>query len=181
MQQCRSLNQLLSGLPNPPRPQDCSRLVTSQGTLDAIREQNRGFPFDFTNSPPSASLSVSIPIFQGLSRQQRVESARAQFFDARFQVRQQELALRADIETRVAEVRTAYETSLIEERNQALADEQLRLAQERYRLGLLNFIALSEAVTVKARADRDRLYAIYTYHDAVANLESVVGIPLRNP
>lgn len=181
VQQCQSLNQLLSGLPNPPRPQDCSRLVTSQATLDAIREQNRGFPFDFTNSPPSASLSVSIPIFQGLSRQQRVESARAQLFDARFQVRQQELALRADIETRVAEVRTAYETSLIEERNQALADEQLRLAQERYRLGLLNFIALSEAVTVKARADRDRLYAIYTYHDAVANLESVVGIPLRNP
>ncbi|MCY4571494.1 MAG: TolC family protein [Gemmatimonadetes bacterium] len=181
VQQCRSLNQLLSGLPNPPAPQDCSLLVTSQATLDAIREQNRGFPFDFTNSPPSASLSISIPIFQGLSRQQQVEGARAQLFDARFQVQEQELALRADIETRVAEVRTAYETSLIEERNQALADEQLRLAQERYRLGLLNFIALSEAVTVKARADRDRLFAIYIYHDAVANLEAVVGIPLRNP
>ncbi|MDE2677362.1 MAG: TolC family protein [Gemmatimonadota bacterium] len=181
VQQCRSLNQLLSALPNPPAPQDCSRLVTSQATIDAIRAGNRAFPFDFTNSPPSAGLSVSIPIFQGLSRQQQLEGARAQLFDARFRVREQELALRADIETRVAEVRTAYETSLIEERNQALADEQLRLAQERYRLGLLNFIALSEAVTVKARADRDRLYAIYTYHDAVANLESVVGIPLRNP
>ena len=181
VQQCRSLNQLLSALPSPPPPQDCTRLVTSQATIDAIRAGNTAFPFNFTNSPPSASLSVSIPIFQGLSRQQQLEGARAQLFDARYQVRLQELALRADIETRVAQVRTAYETSLIEERNQTLADEQLRLAQERYRLGLLNFIALNEAVTVKAIADRDLLYAIYTYHDAVADLESVVGIPLRNP
>ena len=110
-----------------------------------------------------------------------MEGARAQLFDARYQLQEQELALRADIETRTAEVRTAYETSLIEERNQALADEQLRLAQERYRLGFLNFIDLVEAETVKAMADRDRLFAIFTYHDAIANLEAVVGIPLRNP
>ncbi len=181
VQQCQSLNQLLSALPNPPQPQDCSRLATSQATLEAIRDANRAFPFNFTNSPPSAGLSVSIPIFQGLSRQQQVEGARAQLFDARYQLREQELALRADIETRTAEVRTAYQTSLIEERNQALADEQLRLAQERYRLGFLNFIDLVEAETVKAMADRDRLFAIFTYHDAIANLEAVVGIPLRNP
>ena len=181
MQQCQSLNQLLSLLPTPPTPQDCSRLATPQSAIDAIRDQNSAFPFNFTNSPPSASLSVSIPIFQGLSRQQQVESARAQLLDARFLVREQELALRADIETRTALVQTAYETSLIEERNQTLADEQLRLAQERYRLGLLNFIALVEAETVKATADRDRLFAIYTYHDAIADLETVVGIPLRNP
>ena len=181
VQQCQSLNQLLSALPNPPRPQDCSRLATSQATLEAIRDANKAFPFNFTNSPPSAGLSVSIPIFQGLSRQQQVEGARAQLFDARYQLQEQELALRADIETRTAEVRTAYETSLIEERNQALADEQLRLAQERYRLGFLNFIDLVEAETVKAMADRDRLFAIFTYHDAIANLEAVVGIPLRNP
>lgn len=180
VQQCLSLNQILSLLPTPPPPQNCSRLATSQATLDAIRAGNRAFPFDFTQQPPSVSLSVSIPIFQGLSRQQQVESARAQLFDARFQVREQELALRADIETRVAQVRTAYETLLIEERNQTLADGQLRLAQERYRLGLLNFIALNEAETVKATADRDRLFAIYMYHDAIADLEAVVGMPLRN-
>ena len=181
VQQCQSLNQLLSLLPTPPPPQNCSRLATSQAAIDAIRAGNKAFPFDFTNSPPGASLSVSIPIFQGLSRQQQVESARAQHLDARFQVRQQELALRADIETSTAQVQTAYETSLIEERNQTLVDEQLRLAQEQYRLGILNFIGLVEAETVKARADRDRLFATFTYHDAIAELEAVVGIPLRNP
>ena len=181
VQQCLSLNQMLALLPTPPPAQDCSLLATPQSALDAIREQNQAFPFDFTGQPPSASLSIQIPIFQGLGRQQQLESARAQLFDARFEVTAQELALRANIETRTAEVRTAYETSLIEERNQALADEQLRLAQERYRLGFLNFIDLVEAETVKATADRDRLYAIFSYHDALAELEAIVGLPLRSP
>ena len=181
VQQCLSLNQLMSALPTPPPPQDCSLLATPQSAIEAIRAGNQAFPFDFTTQPPSASLSIQIPIFQGLGRQQQLESARAQLFDARFQVTEQELALRADIETRTAQVRTAYETSLIEERNQQLADEQLRLAQERYRLGFLNFIDLVEAETVKATADRDRLFAIYSYHDALADLEAVVGLPLRNP
>ena len=118
---------------------------------------------------------MSIPIFQGLGRQRDLESARAQLNDNRFRIREQELALRADIQSSTAVVRTAYESALIEERNQALADEQLRLAQERYRLGFSNFIDLVEAETVKARADRERIVAVFIYHDAVADLEAVVG------
>jgi len=40
---------------------------------------------------------------------------------------------------------------------------------------------LVEAETVKAGADRDRVGAIFAYHDALASLESVVGISLRTP
>ena len=181
VQQCQFLNDLVLRLPNPPPVQDCSLLSTPESALEAIRAGNRAFPFDFTSQPPSVGLTVSIPIFQGLGRQREVESARAQLNDNRFRIREQELALRADIQSSTAVVRTAYESALIEERNQALADEQLRLAQERYRLGFSNFIDLVEAETVKARADRERIVAVFTYHDAVADLEAVVGMPLRNP
>lgn len=181
MDQCRSLNDLLSLLPAPPTPQDCSLLATPESALEEIRAQNNAFPFNFTTQPPSMGFTVSVPVFQGLGRQRELESARAQLSDSRFQIQEQELALRADIESRVAIVETAYESALIEERNQALADEQLRLAQEQYRLGLSNFIALIEAETVKAQADRERVLSIFTYHDAVADLEAVVGTPLRNP
>lgn len=179
--QCMFLNDLISRLPDPPPLQNCSLLATPPSAIDAIRDANRDFPFNFTTQPPSASLSISLPVFQGLGRQREVESARALLNDNRFQIREQELALRADIESRVAIVRTAYETALIEERNQDLADVQLRLAQERYREGLSNFIDLAEAETVKARADRERVFSIFTYHDAIADLEAVVGTPLRNP
>lgn len=179
--QCEFLNDLISRLPDPPPLQNCSLLATPESALEAIREGNKAFPFNFTTQPPSASLSISIPVFQGLGRQREVESARALLHDNRHQVREQELALRADIDSRLAILRTAYETALIEERNQALADVQLRLAQERYREGLSNFIDLVEAETVKARADRERIFSIFTYHDAIADLEAVVGTPLRNP
>ena len=181
IQQCMTLNDLVSRLPNPPPLQNCSLLATPESALEAIRTENQTFPFNFTRQPPSVGMTVSIPVFQGLGRQRDLETARAQLNDNRFRIREQELALRADIQSSIALVRAAYESALIEERNQALADEQLRLAQERYRLGFSNFIDLVEAETVKARADRERIVAIFTYHDAVADLEAVVGMPLRNP
>ena len=78
-------------------------------------------------------------------------------------------------------LRTAYEAARIEEENQVWPDEQLRLAQERYQLGAATFLELLEAETVKARADRERIAAIYAYHEALASLEVLVGTTLRTP
>lgn len=181
IQNCMVQNDLLSRLARPLPPRDCSLLATPESVLEAIRAGNDAFPFDFTRSPPSVGLSVSVPIFQGLSRQRGVEAARAALSDSRHQLRQQELALRADVEIQLEVVRTSYATAILEERNQTLADDQLRRARERYRLGLSDFLELSEAVTVKARADRERIFSVFTYHEAIADLEATVGASLRNP
>jgi outer membrane protein TolC len=124
-------------------------------------------------------MMISLPIFQGLRRQRDVEAARIAEEDARLQVRDQELRLRADLASGLSTLQTAYEAALIEEENQVWADEQLRLAQERYRLGGATFLELGEAETVKAQADRDRIAAIFAYHDALANMEALVGTSLR--
>ena len=181
IQTCMVQNDLLSRLARPLPPRDCSQLATPESVLEAIRAGNDAFPFDFTRSPPSVGLSISVPIFQGLSRQRGVEAARAALSDSRHQLRQQELALRADVEIQLELVRTSYATAMLEERNQTLADDQLRRARERYRLGLSDFLELSEAVTVKARADREGIYSVFTYHEAIADLEATVGASLRNP
>lgn len=178
---CQVQNDLFSRLARPLPPRDCSMLGTPESALEAIRAANDAFPFDFTRSPPSVGLSLSIPVFQGFSRQRGVESARAALSDSRHQRTQQELATRANVESELEVVRTSYATALIEEQNQSLADDQLRRARERYRLGFSNFLELSEAQTVKARADRERIYSVFAYHDAVADLEATVGAPLRNP
>jgi len=67
----------------------------------------------------------------------------------------------------------------LEERNRALAAEQLRLAQERYRVGAASFLELSDAETIRARADRAHLAAVYAFHEALAALEAAVGRRLR--
>jgi outer membrane protein TolC len=53
------------------------------------------------------------------------------------------------------------------------------MARERYRLGAASFIELQDAETVKARADRAHLTAVYSFHEALAALETAVGRPLR--
>ena len=178
-EQCHLLNQVFGRLSDPLPTQDCSVFVFTPDQEEAIATRNNAFPFDFTRQPPRASLTVSVPVFQGFSRQLQVESARAAREDARHRLRGAELDLRAQIASSLAAVRTAYETERIEERNQAVAAEQLRLATEQYRVGSASFLDLVEAETVMAQADRERVASIYSYHDLLANLEALVGAGLR--
>ncbi len=178
--QCVQTNNLYARLADPLPALDCSRLVFTDAQRQAITDQNSAFPFSFQGSPPQVSLGLSIPIFQGLSRQRNLEAARLQRDDLGYQVREQELALDADISIGLANVRTAYQSALLEERNRVLAEQQLGLARERYRLSAITFIELVDAQTVFAQADQDRVMAVFAYHDTVTSLEALVGSSLRN-
>ena len=181
MQNCLFTNDLFARLADPLPAQDCSSLVFTDAAAQRIEEGNKAFPFDFTNQPASAGLTVSLPLCQGLNRQRQVTEAQVQLEDLDYDLREQELALRADIAATLATVRAAYRAALIEEQNQIVADEQLRLARERFSVGLADFLELLEAETLKVEADREQIAAIFAYHDALATLEEVVGTSLRTP
>jgi len=176
---CQRTNDLYSRLANPLPPLDCSQFVFTDDMRQAIVDANDAFPFDFTRSPPSASLSVSLPVFQGFRRQRNLEAARTQTRDLRYQLRSTELTIRAQIRANLTAVQSTYAAAVLEQRNQALADEQLRLTQERYQVGGIPFFDLVEAETVKAQADRDLVAAVFAYHEALSRLETFVGRPLR--
>ncbi len=177
--QCINTNDLYSRLANPLPPLDCSRFTFTDTQRQRIIDQNNQFPFAFARSPLTVSLQVSVPIFQGLGRERNLEAARLQRDDLTEQVREQEIALQADIAIGLANARTAYQSALLEESNRVLADQQLRLARERYQLGEITFVDLVDAQTVLAQAEADRLNAIFAYHDLVTTLEALVGAPLR--
>jgi outer membrane protein TolC len=176
---CLFTNDIITQLPNPPPSQNCSSLAFTEKDAQNIEARNRSFPWDFTNQPPSAGLTISLPLFQGLNRKHRVAEAQVALDDLDHNVREQELALKADIVTILATVRTAYQAALIEEQNQVVADEQLRLARERFSVGLTGFLELLDAETLKVEADREQISAIFAYHDFLVNLEAVVGMSLR--
>lgn len=177
--QCIRTNDLYSRLADPLPPIDCGAIAFTDAQRAAIIAQNDQFPFDFVGSPPRVSLSLSIPIFQGLSRQRALEQAQVARADARETVREQELTVRADVAIGLENARAAYESAQLEERNRLLAERQLLLARERYQLGAITFVELMDAQTVFAQADVDRTQAVYAYHDAVTNLEALVGTSLR--
>ncbi len=177
--QCNATNELFRRLADPLPALDCTRFAFTDSQRQAIIDANDQFPFNFQQSPLSVSVSLSVPIFQGFTRQRNLEAARLARDDLAQQVREQELALRADLSIALSTVRTAYQSALLEQRNRDLAEQQLRLARERYQLGAITFVELVDAQTVLALADRDRIAAIFAYHDAVTNLEALVGASLR--
>lgn len=176
---CLEFNQILSRL-NPPLPtQDCSQIAVDPATEADIRAQNNMFPFDFAREPFSASLQISLPVFNGFSRERTVASARVAAEDARYQLRAEQLRIEAEVAAAHANIQTAYRAVMLEERNRDLADEQLILAREQYRVGSTSFVDLVDAETRKSQADRAYLSAVYEFHNALAALEAAVGTDLR--
>ena len=57
--------------------------------------------------------------------------------------------------------------------------DQLRLAQDRYRLGAGTSLEVADAQSAVQQAEGDYVNAVYFYHKAVAALEAAVGRPLR--
>jgi outer membrane protein len=181
-EQCQTFNQIFAGA-DPPLPTvDCqAEFALTDADREAILEQNRQFPFDFSTEPASIQVGVSLPIFQGLTRQRQLEAAHAEAEDARLRLRAEQLRVRADVETAYRNLATAYEAVQLEDRNRALADDQLRLARERYRVGSASFLELREAETVKARADREYLLGVYTFQESLTALEAAIGQDLATP
>ncbi len=181
---CLESNQIRSsaGLPTV----DClgANNLVDPATLDpavaaSIREQNNVFPFHFSRQPFSASLRISLPIFDGFSRELNLSQQRAQQEDAQEAVRANRLLVRKNVEADYLRVQTAYSSIAVQQAARDAARDQLRLAEDRYRLGSGTALELSDAQNAVQGAEGAYVNAVYGYHIAVAQLELAVGRPLR--
>jgi outer membrane protein len=179
VESCQRTNDLYSRLADPIPAQDCATFAFTDTDRAAILSANDIFPFDFTKNPPSFGMTISMPIFNGFTREAQVQQASAAAEDAKHQRREEELSRRTTVATSYLAVQTAYRAVAIEERNVAAATEQLELARERYRLGAGSILELTQAQATMARADQAHLAALYSFHENLADLESAVGRSLR--
>jgi outer membrane protein len=185
---CNTQNQINAGAIGPLPQADCSSgnfgltpdgsALTAQTQQDII-DQNNVFPLDYTSSPFSASLTVSLPIFTGFNRSLAVARAESAQMDADESVRAAELQVRAVVTERYLALNGAYQAVGIQELSRSAAREQLRLAQDRYRLGSGNATELSDAQNAVALAEGNYVNAVYAYHRALTALEVAIGRPLR--
>lgn len=189
---CLFWNEVSAGLSSPLSgyPKSCESdllmpnpngegFVLSEATRAEVLSNNKVFPFDFSPRPFSIFAQVSFPIFQGFGRQRQVAEARAASEDARLNLKAEELRLQTAVTQAYDDLSTAAQVVRIEERNLEVAEEQLTLAQERYRLGAAPYLELLEAQNSMAEAERDYLNAQYRFHGAIWALEAAVGERLR--
>lgn len=155
---------------------------TTPAVVSAIRDEviaaNRGFPFNYISQPASASVTVSLPIFTGLARQQQVEEARVARLNAEYAASREQLRVQVAVESALRDLQTAYQTALLQQQIRENAELELELAEERFRLGLATSIEVVDAQASLADAERAEIAAIYDFHRAIATLETTVGQPL---
>jgi outer membrane protein len=184
---CEFNNAVRTGLSLGGQTPDCfaaTGLVPGGGALldpvaQNIRNQNSVFPFHYTGQPFRANLTVSLPIFTGFGRTLRVSQARAQQEDADEDVRARRLSVRTEVHASYLGVQTAYQAIAVQASSRESARDQLRLAQDRYRLGAGTALELSDAQNAVQQAEGGYITAVYDYHKAIAALEAAVGRTLR--
>jgi outer membrane protein len=180
---CQQDNRILALLGDPPR--DCSIYdVSNPAVANAVRQQvrsaNDGFPFGYDSQPLALSATVSLPLFNGFARELQIQEARVAEDNAQRQVAAEQLRLRSEVETSLRTVETLRRTVELQGRIRETSAEELRLAQERFRLGLSTSIEVVDAQANLSQAERNEISAIYDFHDAFAALESLVGVSLRD-
>jgi outer membrane protein len=163
----------------PPANPNCNAITLSPERISQLQASNRAFPFDFTTNPWQVSAGISLPIFNGFAREQRVQEAQASRNEAQYRARAARLQLEADVTAAYLTLQSQLQAVQLQEQNARTARQALELAQERYRVGASTFVEVSQARDTYAQAETDRINAIYEFQRAFASLESAVGRPLR--
>ena len=123
----------------------------------------------------SFNLSMSLPIFNGFSREGTLQ--RAQFTQrlARLQEDDARLAARQQADGALQDVRTAEQAIAIAEEALIVAEEDLRVIRERYRVGVATVLELVSSQIAVVQAGATAVTARYDYVLARAQLEAVLG------
>lgn len=180
---CEFMNALNAGLTQPLpgfEVQNCSGFVATNAMIQGALDKNASFPWDFTKTPISFALNISIPVFTGFTRQRQMAQAREAAEDAAHSQRAEELRLRTAVTQAYDNLVVQHQVIQLEERNRQVAEEQLQLQQRRYALGAAALLELMDAQTTVSTADQAYLNALYDFHWNLIRLEAAVGQPLRS-
>jgi outer membrane protein TolC len=141
----------------------------SEGNLGALFEDASD------NHTRSTSLSMSLPIFAGLSTKAAIDAARSN-------VRTSELSLREARLSAALEIETARLTSVeqkrrvgVAEQAVAQAEEDLKVSEERFKLRAASMLELIDARVAYSKARADLVQARYDYEVAKAELTLALG------
>jgi len=145
---------------------------------------NGGWAWSNSEFPPqnrswSLSLSGSYPLFNGFSRENQLYTAKARADISRSAERAEELQLRKDIDGAYGTTMAAQASRGLAEQTVELSREDLRVSQERYRLGLATILDLQSAQITLLQAEVDLIRAQFDYQLGLARLEALLGTDLR--
>src|SRR5690606_8691426 len=120
-----------------------------------LEARNGGFPFDYARIPLQASVTVSVPIFNGFARRLEVDRADAARADAGHEARAAEVPVRRAFEPALLEREAAVAAARLQEEVRSSGEIEVKLASARFRVGLTDALEVTDAETNLAAAEPD--------------------------
>ena len=154
-------------------------LSTSYGITNNISDSTFHFWQGRTLQNKSFSLSMNIPIFNGLGREETVQRARITEMNARASLRDAELLAQQQLVQYLGQLRLAQARIAIQQASLEAALEDLRVQQQRYQLGASTQLELLTTQTQLNSARFNLVNARYQVRIAKAQLEQLLGREIR--
>lgn len=136
---------------------------------------NNEAAFQNGNTSWNMRLNLSYPIFNGFSREADVANANIQTRNAVAELQSAQRQARASAERVLGSLSLAEEQLALRREAHAVAEEDLRVQQERYRLGMTTILELLTSQSALRSAESNLVTARYDYEIARAELEALVG------
>jgi outer membrane protein TolC len=144
--------------------------------FDYARPNYRTFPLtDEFDDSWSVGLNLTWRVFDGGRTSARVARAQAETDATRHRLAELERQVRLEVTSRALDLQTAREALGVADRTLVSAQESLKVAQDRYREGLIPASELLDAQSRTLRAGLDRTEAAARLRQARAGLDRAVG------
>lgn len=154
-------------------------LSTSYGITNNIADTSFNFWQSRTLQNKSFSLSLSVPIFNGLGREETVQRAKITEMNAKASLRDAKLLAQQQLTQYLGQLRLAQARINIQQASLNAALEDLRVQQQRYSLGASTQLELLTTQTQLNSARYNLVNARYQVRIAKAQLEQLLGREIR--
>lgn len=137
-------------------------------------------PFPDADLGWNVGLTLSLPdLGQYFQRGVTQERARVDVRNQRETLRERRGEVEEEVRSSLVELRSAHRSLSLQERRAEIAEENLNLTRDAYRLGRRSFLELQAATEQAAQARRSVLQSRFDFERARANLERALGLPLE--
>jgi outer membrane protein len=151
---------------------DYSYFRSEQGGADD------GWTFSPRNRDTQFGFSLNWDIFSGFSRENRIAQAQVNAQNSRYDLLDLKLNIEKEVKEAALTLERTYRQSLITRKNRELAQENLQLERERYRLGSASLLDLRSAQVTYIQAESDHISKVLEFKTTLAQLEYAAGVEL---
>lgn len=125
----------------------------------------------------TAKAGVSIPLFDGMFSIGRYKAQKAGVAQAKEQTKAAQDGVVMEVRQHYYALANSKESLAAQQENVETAAENLRIAQERYKMGLLSLLDLKDAELSNIDARTQQIKTLYDYNVARTSLERATGLP----